>query len=263
MPGLRPPTGRSGLTEASTTIEIEAGSAPEALAAAADRLGARADDLCVVASRAPFALPWKKKRTFFTVGMKPVPVVSLPPIPPDGSWSLSFERGAIWLTVSPPNTPQGRPVATEEILSDIPNWPIGSVDEGILRRIVQRASGEPDVVGHLTFPAEEAPSYLVVTSPNEMAAYLLLGEPPKKAPSARTLLTALKKSGVVTGVDRVAVQNGLANWEPLSAVRVATGRRPTDGHDASLLEVFADGQQAGPPLEVVVERSVFFRTRLA
>ncbi len=212
-----------------------------------------------MAQRAPFSLPWQKKKLFFTVGKKPAPVA---PLSPDGSWALEFQRGAIWLTVSPPRAQQGQPVAIEEILADVGNWPIASVDEAILKRITQQASGQPDIVGHLTFPAEEAVPFFVVVSPNQMAAHLLFGDPPKRIPGERTVLAGLKAPGVLKGIDRGAVQKALANWQPNSAVRVATGSIAIDGEDAYLLEVYADSQRAGLPQEGG-EQSDFFRTRLA
>lgn len=134
------------------------------------------------------------------------------------------------------------------------------VDEAILRRMVEEASGRAEIVGQLTTPAEGAVSYLVVVSANELAAYLVLGQKPARGVGQRRVLQAIKDAGVVSGVDRRAVEAALANWVENSAVRIARGAAPVNGEDAWLFEIYSSSQSG---LEEQGDTADFFRTRLA
>lgn len=215
----------------SQTFEVLAGSQDEAIAMAASESGIDPMKLTVLAEDPQKRLPWQPKRSRYTLGLAAPPAQE----DRDGFWTVKFENGEVWLTVTPP-TGDGNPVRLDSLLAAAHDWPAESINQTDLWPVLQRASAEPETVSHYEVP-EHAP-FRIEVAPSDMAVYVICGaEPPEEG--AEKIVGALQQAGVTRGIDPESIDALLQAWDPDAAVLVAQGLPPVDGADSVISRKFS------------------------
>ena len=157
------------------------------------------------------------------------------PAATDGKFELFYRKGWACLTVLPP-AGSGRPVYTEEIESRMKILKMPRVSTRVLREIIEAGAGEP--VPLVEWPEGDflAPVIRVEVAEDGMTAAAVV-EAPKKGgapPLPEDVEAALRRSGVVFGIDRQAVASFAAPAGFGRNVVVARGTAPVHGEGARI-----------------------------
>lgn len=218
-------------------FDLVAADEESALAEASTLKGVDRDELKIIAREPLSHLPWQPRKFRFTLVRLPHHAESR-----DGSWTVEYRLGKVWLTVRPPQG-SGSPVMHEAVLTARRSWPeMASFDRDRLYAAIEQTPDHAVDVG--TFDLPKATSFLGLISPNDMAGYLVLGTNRATADSLQEAQAALDAAGIASGVDPERLRAAVAEGKPGEAHLVALGTESEAGEDAKLVP----GSSAGSPL---------------
>lgn len=148
----------------------------------------------------------------------------------DRSFRLFYRKGWAYLIVYPPQV-SGRSVYPEEIEGRMKLLGIPPVRGGVVRGIIERATGKPESL--VEWPAGKAlaASIEVTIAEDRMSAAVRVDAPKKGAapPEIQDVLEELNHSGVLAGIDEQRIGRLLSAREYGNRVVVASGTEPVFG----------------------------------
>lgn len=174
----------------------------------------------------------------------------------EGTFTLRIEAGQLLLTVTSPRA-DGHRVELSEVEAELGDWPVAPLDAAAVQSAVEKASGEPVVVGSvpLSYLEDRPPAdgLGVVIAPDEMTAHLVPSGPATKAAlSVTDVQEALASAGVVAGlVDQALAEFATAESRSRPMV-AARGVAPRQGSPPRVVAMFEVGKT---PRSVAVEAS--------
>lgn len=209
------------------TIQIVASDKEQALREAGDTIGASPLDLEIVGSEPVSKLPWQPKRFRFSIARKQKATETR-----DGVWEVDYTLGSVWLTVHRP-VGAGRPVMPEDVLKERRRWPLPSFDYKRLYAAVEKAAGKPVAITEYEVP--KGKPFGTLLTPNEMVAYLVLGDAHSGDDPVADAVAALTRDGVVHGIDLERVRAAVNDWKATRVFLVAEGTPPEVGEHAEIM----------------------------
>lgn len=170
--------------------------------------------------------------------------------PKNGGFDLFFRNGWAYLTVYPA-TGRGIPVYPEEIENRMKLLRVPRVSTRRIREIIEEAAGLPVALVEWPEGRQLAARITVTISDDQMTAEVTV-DPPRKGgvpPTVNDVEDALNQHGVVSGIDRRAIERLIAGRTYSQSVPVATGRAPVAG-SANRIRYHFNTNRGKPYLEM-------------
>ncbi|WP_455383002.1 FapA family protein [Salinispira pacifica] len=149
---------------------------------------------------------------------------------PGRSFRLFYRKGWAYLVVYPPKNAR-KTVYPEEIEGRMKLLGIPPVRAGVVRGIIERASGKPEAL--VEWPAGRALAATISVSiaDDRMSAAVTVEAPKKGAapPEVEDVLEELNHAGVLFGIDTARIARLLSGREYGTPIEVAAGREPVFG----------------------------------
>lgn len=153
----------------------------------------------------------------------------------DGKLTIRVTKSGIWLIVTKP-IGGGKEVDVAEINNKLYSMRIGNADAKKIEKEVRHASGKPVKIGEWIPNAEYDGTMTVEVTEDEMKTFAHFAAPrfAGRHMEADDILDALKKNGVVFGIDEEGIKNYLEKMDYSRPLVAAKGQPPRHGKDAYL-----------------------------
>lgn len=152
----------------------------------------------------------------------------------DGRYQITANDRGIYLSVWPP-AGGGVPVARAAVMKELTERNYNGFNEWFLALIIREAAGVPVLIVNSQPLAPVRPSIRVKVRLDRMEARLSVSIPEGSAPvTMLALLTALQAAGVVSGIDRKALEKLTHTKRLASNIVCARGQQPRHGQPAVL-----------------------------
>ena len=153
----------------------------------------------------------------------------------DGSFKLFYRKGWAYLTVYPPGE-NGMPVYAEQIQNRMKLLNMPVVGSRKILDIIETAEGRPEPLVEWPEGAQLTSRIRVEISEDKMSAYMIIDAPKKGAgpPTFAEVEEELENQGVVSGIDKKAVNKVLAAEDYGKRILAAEGTAPVFGKTREL-----------------------------
>lgn len=151
----------------------------------------------------------------------------------DGRFRVRVTKSGVFLKVEPPRG-NGNPVDLMDVNNKLYSMKLTDVDMGLVEKTVKKQSGEPVKLKDWTPNPEYDGSMTVEISEDEMKAYVHFVPPRYYGRHMETeeVMQALKKAGVVVGINRERIEEYLEEMDYNQPLLAAEGTWPRNGEDA-------------------------------
>lgn len=150
----------------------------------------------------------------------------------DGYFKITTAADGVYLTVYAP-VGAGESVKLEDVIAEIESREYKDIDFERIKQVVKESLGIPTKIGGVQ-KKMHVTTLVVEVMDDAMSAYLTIVPPPdeKADVSVEDVVEALKKEGVIFGIDKEAIAEALEKEIYHKAICVAKGRPPVAGQDA-------------------------------
>jgi hypothetical protein len=164
----------------------------------------------------------------------------------DGYFKITTSPDGVYLTVYAP-VGAGESVKVEDVITEIEAREYKDVDIEQIKKVVKESLGIPVKIGSAQKVAHTT-TLVVEIMEDRMSAYLTIVPPPGERADVdvEDVVQALKKEGVVFGIDTDAIAEALNKEIYHKAICVAKGRTPVAGMDARVEFKFRKEAQKSP-----------------
>lgn len=147
----------------------------------------------------------------------------------DGFFEIKYQPDGIFLTVYPP-VGKGLRVDAKEIIDKLTNKKIKDFNRQILELAVMKAEKTPVKIAEAQEEIKVDTTIVVSVSPDKMKGYITLSQPEGgRVASYDDIINALKKEGVLFGLDNQMIST-MAQYPIYNeAICIAQGKEPVNG----------------------------------